>query len=309
MASVQKCAEEDLLLDRQETRKCLVLGGKRGLLGQALVHILRKRGHTVLEHGVQDVDIFDTQALCTFLDQIQPDCVLNTIAYTQVDQAESEPQMAFRLNKTFPHILANIARSRNIYLISYSTDFVFDGRKQEPYSPEDEPNPICVYGRSKLAGEQELRSLAPGKTLIIRTSWLFGPWKTNFVHRVLELAAQNKCLPVVHDQIGSPTYTLDLAHYTAELINQQAIGLFHVCNSGQASWCELAAETLNTAGQNCQVQAVNTDGYPQTAPRPHFSVLDNRKYSMLSGKKPRPWTQALRDYLFCFETENMALED
>ncbi|MGM0424407.1 MAG: dTDP-4-dehydrorhamnose reductase [Thermodesulfobacteriota bacterium] len=310
MASTHQCLENSLLLTpKGGPGKILVLGGKRGLLGQALVYVLRRKGYTVLEHGVEDVDIFDTQALCTFLDQIQPDCILNTIAYTQVDQAEQEPEMAFRLNKIFPHILANIVRSRGIYLVSYSTDFVFDGSKQSPYSPEDEPHPICVYGKSKLEGEQELFKLAPSRLLIIRTSWLFGPWKLNFVRRVLELADQNRLLPVVHDQIGSPTFTMDLAHYTEELIRQQATGLFHVCNSGQASWCELAAEALGTAGRSCQVQAVTSDRFPQNASRPPYSVLDNRKYSVVSGKKPRPWPQALRDYLFCFESEHMALDD
>ncbi|MFW5932386.1 MAG: dTDP-4-dehydrorhamnose reductase [Desulfohalobiaceae bacterium] len=310
MASAHQCPEDSLLLTPQSSpEKILVLGGKRGLLGQALVYLLRRKGYTVLEHGVEDVDIFDTQALCTFLDQIQPDCVLNTIAYTQVDQAEQEPEMAFRLNKTFPHILANIVHGRGLYLVSYSTDFVFDGKKQSPYSPEDEPCPLCVYGKSKLEGERELYKLAPSRLLIIRTSWLFGPWKQNFVHRILELAEQNRLLPVVHDQIGSPTFTLDLAYYTEQLIRQHATGIFHVCNSGQASWCELAAEALGTAGRSCQVQAVTSDRFPQTATRPSYSVLDHSKYSLLSGKKPRPWPQALRDYLFCYESEHMALED
>lgn len=310
MASPEKRLENSLLLNpKGGPEKVLILGGKRGLLGQALVYVLRRKGYTVLEHGVEDVDIFDTQALCTFLDQVQPDCVLNSIAYTQVDAAEKEPEMAFRLNKTFPHILANITRNRDIYLVSYSTDFVFDGNKQAPYSPEDEPHPISIYGKSKLEGERELCRLGPSKLLIIRTSWLFGPWKLNFVHRVLELAEQKKLLPVVHDQVGSPTFTLDLGHYTENLIRQQATGIFHVCNSGQASWCELAAEALGTVGRNCQVQAVTSDYFPQSAPRPFYSVLDNSKYSMLSGKKPRAWPLALRDYLFCFESEHMDLED
>ncbi len=310
MNSANQGSSEGLLIPAAcAPRKCLVLGGKRGLLGQALVYVLRKKGYAVLEHGVREVNIFDTQALCTYLDQIQPDCVLNTIAYTHVDLAEQEPEMAFRLNKVFPHILANITGSRGIYLVSYSTDFVFDGLKQAPYNPEDEPHPICVYGSSKLAGERELLALAQPNLLIIRTSWLFGPWKMNFVRHVLELAEQDRVLPAVHDQVGSPTYTLDLAYYTAELIQQNATGIFHVCNSGLASWCELAAEALNAAGRNCQVQALTSDRLPQTAKRPAYSVLDNTKYSKLSGKKPRPWPQALRDYLFCFESGHMALED
>lgn len=296
-------------LNRQFSKRALILGGKKGLLGQALIYVLQKQQWEAIPIDQDDINIFDLQKLDKKIEGLEPEYIFNTIAYTQVDQAEIERNKAFRLNKVFPYLLANLLKDKNIYFITYSTDFVFDGQKQVPYTSEDIPNPLSVYGQSKLAGEKEVLRAGLEKFLIIRTSWLFGPWKVNFVSKMIELAQKNSSLQVVHDQIGSPTYTLDLAYYTYRLVNGEAKGIYHVSNCGQASWCELAAEALETSGSRCKVQPITSKHYPQRAKRPPFSVLDTSMLSSFIQEKPRPWLQALRDYLFCYHSQLLLNED
>jgi dTDP-4-dehydrorhamnose reductase len=285
--------------------RALIFGGKRGLLGQALTQYLGHQGWETVAQGSEDVDIFDRKALQEYIQRVEPDCVLNALGYTQVDRAEDEPELAYKLNATFPGILAECLQDNGAYLISYSTDYVFDGLGLEPYSCEDVPRPKSVYGKSKLAGERTLLDSGMDQLIVIRTSWLFGPWRTNFVQKIIEQAKQSSNLKVVHDQVGSPTYTLDLACYTCKLFQHDVSGIFHICNSGQASWCELAAEALGISGKSCTVQPLTSQEYRQQASRPAFSVLDASRFSQVTGEKPRPWMQALRDYMYFFETHEM----
>jgi dTDP-4-dehydrorhamnose reductase len=185
--------------------------------------------------------------------------------------------------------------------VHYSTDFVFNGRKSSPYTPEDQPAPSSVYGQTKLQGERELLALGLPSLLIIRTSWLFGPCKTNFVTRILELAASRPELSVVHDQVGSPSYTPDLAANSLALLDQGATGIFHLANAGRASWCELATEAVRGADLPCRIKPIPSSEYPQKACRPAYSVLDLGAFSAVTGITPRPWLQALREFLFSRE--------
>ncbi|PTN39126.1 dTDP-4-dehydrorhamnose reductase [Desulfonatronum sp. SC1] len=276
----------------------MVLGGKTGLLGQSLCAALTNAGWTVLPVGRDDVDLFDTDQIAVFLDRHEPDAVCNTVAYTQVDLAEVEPDLAMRVNKLLPAKLGRLAKQRGIHLVHYSTDFVFDGQGCEPYRPEDSVNPLCVYGKTKLAGENALRELALDKLSILRTAWLFGPGRTNFVAKILSLASQRTSLNVVHDQIGSPTYTPDLAEYSVALLNAGGTGIFHLVNGGCASWCELAASAVQAIGLQCDVHPITSDHYPQKARRPAYSVLNTESFTALTGIKPRPWLHGLREYVF-----------
>ncbi len=280
-------------------KNVMVLGGKTGLLGQSLCAALTRAGWTALPVGRDDVDIFDTDQLATFLDRHEPDVVCNTVAYTQVDLAEDEPDQAMRVNKLLPAKLGRLAMQRGIHLVQYSTDFVFDGQGCEPYRPSDAVNPLCVYGKTKLAGENALRELALDRLSIVRTAWLFGPGRTNFVAKILDLAVQRASLNVVHDQIGSPTYTPDLAEYSVELLKAGGTGIFHLVNGGYASWCELAASAVQTMGLQCEVHPITSDQYPQKARRPAYSVLNTESFTALTGVKPRPWLHGLREYVFC----------
>ena len=282
-------------------RTALVLGGKTGLVGQALCEVLAKNGWQVVASTRQDVD-FAAQgvetALANLVERTEPGCVFNTVGYTAVDKAEDCQEEASLLNVQVPALLARVLRRFPCRLVHYSTDFAFNGKKNTPYTVEDATAPLSVYGKTKLAGEQALLQAGLNGCCVVRTAWLFGPGKGNFVRTILEKCKANAELKVVHDQIGSPTYTVDLATHSMQLVEAKAEGLFHVVNSGEASWCELADEAVQLAGLPCTVQPVPSSVYPQKAVRPAYSVLNTSAFTALTGVAPRPWPQALRDYVY-----------
>ena len=282
-------------------RSAVVLGGKTGLLGQALCLALSRQGWTVNAPGRDDLNLFERPAVEEYLARTKATVLFNTVAYTKVDQAEDEPAEASRLNRQLPLVLGKAVQNTGVPLVHYSTDFVFNGKKTTPYSPGDQPAPGSVYGQTKLQGERELLALDLPNLLIIRTSWLFGPCKTNFVTRILELAATRPELSVVHDQIGSPSYTPDLAAGSLALLDKGATGIFHLANAGQASWCELATEAVRGADLACRIKPIPSSEYPQKACRPAYSVLDLGAFTAATGIAPRPWLQALREFLFSRE--------
>lgn len=279
-------------------KKAVILGGRTGLLGQSLTEKLKVQEVITIPLSRSDFDPLNDESLTAMLEREEPDFIFNTVAYTMVDLAEDEENNAHLLNTTLPATLGRLCKQLNIKLIHYSTDFVFDGKKDSPYMEEDQTNPQSVYGETKLAGEERLCELDYEDILIIRTAWLFGPNKTNFVHKILGLAKECENLTIVHDQVGSPTYTPDLAEYSIELLKNEAKGIFNVVNSGKASWCELATEAINSCAINCRVDPVPTSAYPTKATRPPYSVLDTSKFTEVTGVTPRPWVQALRDYVY-----------
>ncbi|MFW5498378.1 MULTISPECIES: dTDP-4-dehydrorhamnose reductase [unclassified Maridesulfovibrio] len=279
-------------------KKAVILGGKTGLLGQSLTEKLQAQDIITIPLSRSDFDPLNEESLTAMLEREEPDFIFNTVAYTMVDLAEDEENKAHLLNTTLPATLGRLCKQFKIKLIHYSTDFVFDGKKDSPYLEEDKTNPQSVYGETKLAGEERLKDLDYDGILIIRTAWLFGPHKTNFVHKILSFAKERESLTVVHDQAGSPTYTPDLADYSIELLKHEAKGIFNVVNSGKASWCELATEAIDSCAINCRVDPVPTSAYPTKATRPPYSVLDTSKFTEVTGKTPRPWVQALRDYVY-----------
>ncbi|QLA16705.1 dTDP-4-dehydrorhamnose reductase [Desulfolutivibrio sulfoxidireducens] len=280
------------------TGKAIVLGGVTGLLGVPLTWALRDAGYDVLPTSRGTLDPFDRQALLQAITSFGADVLVNTVAYTAVDAAEDEPDEAGRLNRVLPGNLARVCLETGIGLVHYSTDFVFDGRKTSPYVETDPVAPQSVYGRTKLAGERAIRESGLENHLILRTAWLFGPGKTNFVEKILGFARTRDVLKIVHDQVGSPTFTVDLAAGTVALMKAGGRGLFHLVNSGRASWCELASEAVSTAGINCEVLPITSADYPQKARRPAYSVLDVGKFAEVAGYAPRPWVQALREYVY-----------
>ncbi|WP_028575454.1 dTDP-4-dehydrorhamnose reductase [Desulfonatronovibrio hydrogenovorans] len=281
--------------------KALILGGKSGLLGQALDQVLQKHEWQTMCPDRNELDVFNSSSLTEYIEKNRVRIVFNAIAYTMVDQAEEEDESAYDLNRKLPAVLGKVCKSSNIGLVHFSSDFVFDGKKNTPYTTEDSPNPQSVYGKSKYEGEKVLLSKPWDKLLVIRTAWLFGPFKTNFVDKIISLARKKDSLNVVHDQVGSPTYTLDLARYTLNLVNKQTSGLYHLANKGRASWCELASEAIKCAGLYCRINPIQSSEYPQKANRPPYSVLDCSKYNMVTGKSPRPWIQSLRDYIYHYQ--------
>ena len=280
------------------SRKALVLGGRTGLLGQALVNALTTAGWEVSTAGRPTLDPLNMDALEACIDEAAPEIIFNTVAWTQVDLAEDQEEAAFALNRALPAQLGRIVRQRDLYLVHYSTDFVFNGRKGAPYEETDEPGPLGVYGKSKLAGEQALIQYCPEHCCIVRTAWLFGPGRKNFITAILDRCAREGSVKVVHDQVGSPTYAPDLAEASLRLVGARATGIVHVANSGRASWCEFAAKAVSLAGLPCSVRAITSADYPLKAARPAYSALSSARYTELTGHHMRPWPQALRDYIF-----------
>jgi dTDP-4-dehydrorhamnose reductase len=282
---------------RMEGARIAVLGGRTGLLGQALAKAFDNAGALAFPLSRQDCDVLDPMSVEQWLNKHDPDLLINATGYTQVDLAEDEPEKAFALNGTVPPLLATLAARRAIPFVHYSTDFVFNGRKNTPYTEYDEPNATSVYGISKADGERGLLKLGYKRTLIIRISWLFGPGRTNFVKKILGLADSHKTLTVVNDQIGSPSYTPDVAENTVKLLERGATGIFHLANAGETSWHGLANTAVNLANKDCTVSPVSTSAYPTKAFRPPYSVLDLSKFKRTTGLTPRPWEDALEQYV------------
>lgn len=249
-----------------------------------------------------ELDIGDGAAVERVIGAIAPDLVLNAAAYTAVDRAENEPDLAFAINRDGAGHVAATATRLGARLIHVSTDFVFDGSSGRPYRPDDAPGPLNVYGTSKLAGERAVAEAAPG-ALIVRTAWVYGPSGANFLATMLRLMAARAEIGVVADQIGTPTSTLTLARALWGLAEKEASGVTHFTDAGVASWCDFAqaiAEEALAAGlidRAPVVRPIATADYPTAARRPAMSVLDcSAAYGLLGGPAPH-WRVALRQVL------------
>jgi len=281
-----------------QTGRAVILGGQTGLVGRPLTQTLAAAGYAVLPTTRSQLDPFDADALARTLASFEATHLFNTVAYTAVDAAEDDRDEACRVNGALPGRLARACRDAGALLVHLSTDFVFDGTKQEPYVEDDAVNPQSVYGASKLAGERAILDSGLTAFQILRTAWLYGPGKKNFVSTMLGLAKTREEVRVVADQIGSPTYTVDLAGWITDLAGTGARGVFHAVGSGQASWCELAAEAVAASGLPCRVTPIASTEYPQKATRPPYSVLDNRKLAAAIGRAPRTWGVTVREYVY-----------
>lgn len=284
------------------TPRAIILGGLNGLLGRPLTEALTRKGFAVWPTGRSEFDPCDASAVAKALAEYKATHLFNTVAYTAVDKAEDEPEAAYALNRDLPALLADACSQAGVRLVQYSTDFVFDGQKGAPYVEDDPTHPESVYGASKLAGEDAIRSRNLPDCQILRTAWLFGPGKKNFVATILGLAKDRETLNVVADQIGCPTSTVDLAGWSADVAVTGASGIIHAVGGGQASWCDLAAEAVAAAGLPCRVLPIPSDAYPQKAKRPSYSVLDTGKLARAIGRSPRPWQEAVRDYVASLAT-------
>ena len=273
--------------------------GAGGQLGRALCRRLGSR--LAWGGGRGELDIRDADAVRRLVREVQPDVVINAAAYNQVDAAESEPGEALAVNAEGPLHLARAARDQGALIVHVSTDYVFDGRRAEPYTEDDAANPISAYGVSKLAGELLVASAA-AEHLLVRTSAVFGAGGSrakggSFVDRILARARAGEPLRVVADQLFSPTYAPDLAGGILALVDAGARGLFHVTNQGSCTWNEMATTALEIAGPRVPVQAIRTEELGAPARRPAYSVLDNARYRALGLAPLRPWRDALREML------------
>lgn len=279
--------------------KALILGGATGLLGRPLTAAMASAGWETESLGREDGDLLTYEFLKSRLNDSKPDVVFNTVAWTQVDDAEDHPEEAAKVNRCLPDALSRIIASMpGVWFGHVSTDFVFSAPPGTLLKETDEPNPESVYGETKLAGEKAIAHNLPDRSCIIRTAWLFGPGKKNFVKTILNACHKKSQLNVVDDQTGSPTYTLDLAQWAVALTEKRMTGIWHAVNSGQASWWELAAEASQLIPESCRVMPITTAEWPQKAKRPANSALDNTKLANFLGQRPRAWPKALRDYVY-----------
>jgi dTDP-4-dehydrorhamnose reductase len=277
--------------------------GAAGQLGRDLCPRLPGEVIALTRTGSPAADLTRPESLRAMLDEVRPDVVINCAAYNFVDRAESEPQEAFAVNAWGVRELARLCGQRDCLLVHFSTDYVFglDPTRRQPWTEEDAPGPVSVYGLSKLAGEYLVRSLCP-RHLVIRTCGLYGVWGSggkggNFVETMLRLAGQGKPLRVVDDQICTPSYTVDVAEATIALLSAGRPGLYHVTNSGSCSWHEMARTIFELAGVKANLLPITSGEYGSPARRPAYCVLAHMGIRSLGLPIPRPWPDALTAYL------------
>lgn len=280
-----------------KTETKILITGARGMLGSALCEELSEQ-YEVIGFGREDCDITEKDQLIAKVSQVQPEIIIHTAAYTDVDGCEHNPDKAHRINALGTETVSLACQRCGAFGVFISTDFVFDGEKKSAYIEEDPPNPINIYGKSKLEGERYVQSSLKD-FIIVRSSWLFGKGGRNFVNTILEKAQRESRLKVVNDQFGSPTYTEDLAQSIGRLISMKdnARGIYHITNSGSCSWCEFALAIKEFAKLNTDIVPISSEQYRSPTRRPKMSILDNRYYQEVAGKKPRHWKEALREYL------------
>jgi dTDP-4-dehydrorhamnose reductase len=257
----------------------ILVTGSRGQLGSEIQELsARNEQHRFFFFDLPDLDITDPHHVESFCARNEIHAIVNCAAYTAVDRAESDAGAAYRVNSDGAAVLASCAAGRGAILVHISTDYVFNGKASCPYRESDQASPLGVYGKSKWEGEERIREIAPSH-IIIRTSWLYSAYGANFVKTMLRLGAERETLNVVFDQIGTPTSAADLAGAIISILDRveqdsRYALTYHYANEGVCSWYDFAVSIMEMAGLACRVEPVDSSGFPQTAERPHFSVLD-----------------------------------
>jgi dTDP-4-dehydrorhamnose reductase len=270
----------------------ILVVGANGMLGRDLIALLGDRGRGI---DIADIDITSLESVMKVLGELKPAVVINCAAYTNVDGCESNSETAMTVNGEGVAHLAMVCRDIGALLVQISTDYIFDGGKGTPYLEDNAPHPLSVYGESKLAGEMNA-AFCP-EHLIIRTQWLYGLHGKNFVETMLRLGSEKDELAVVDDQIGSPTWTVDLSRAIVALIDNGCRGVYHAANSEFCSWNGFAKAIFEEAGLNVSVRPMTTTELNRPARRPLYSTLDCSKLIGDTGFHPQVWRDALREYL------------
>ena len=269
----------------------VLLTGRNGQVGWELARLLPPA--ELIATGRAQLDLADEDAMRRVVREAKPQLIVNAAAYTAVDKAEAQPDLAMRINGIAPGVLAEEAKRLGALLVHYSTDYVFDGTKSTAYVEDDAPNPHSVYGRSKLAGERAVQA-SGCRHLILRTSWVYGPRGKNFFLTIAAKARAGERLRVVDDQRGVPTTSAFLAERTLALIARDASGLLHLVPAGETTWYGFAREIVQLTGSRSEVQPIKTGEFPAAARRPANSVLDNRRAAAILGEPPH-WRELLDD--------------
>jgi dTDP-4-dehydrorhamnose reductase len=284
----------------EKDMKVLILGAN-GQLGYEFLDFLKDKAE-LFTFSHNELDILDFDKLINKFQEISPDVVINCSAYTKVDQAEKEENLAYLVNAVGAKNVSYASFKVNAKVVYFSTDYVFDDSKGAPYNEFDEPNPISVYGKSKLAGEIYTKEHNPNH-IILRISWLYGINGSNFVKTIIRLAKEKGELRVVNDQFGSPTYTLDVAKQTWKLIQEDSVGLYHSSNTGQTTWFEFAKRIVEKLNLNAKVVPIKTEEFPVLARRPKFSVLENYLLQLENKNIMRNWEEAFDEFVDRYRKE------
>ncbi|PSH03646.1 MAG: dTDP-4-dehydrorhamnose reductase [Acidobacteria bacterium] len=284
----------------------ILLTGVSGQLGKDLLPLLSQQGE-VIPVGRAECDLCSVDAIRRLVAEVRPSVIVNPAAYTAVNEAEGAPDLAFAINETAARTLAEEARNSGAMFVHYSTDYVFDGSKQGPYTEDDEPAPLNVYGASKLAGERAIAAVG-GRFLVLRTSWVYGANGKNFLFTIRRLAREREELKIVDDQVGAPTSSMQLANATARLVLRYSAvpepafpsGLYHATAGGSVSWCEFARAIVAALGKTevfkvRQIVAVGSSEYQTLARRPLNSVLSNDKFERTFGFRLENWEWGLAE--------------
>ena len=272
----------------------LLVVGAYGMLGREVVAAATAAGHTVIERDVDSIDIVDAEFTTEVVTGDAPDAVVNCAAFTDVDGAEDQEDVALAVNGAGAGNLAHAAAAAGARIVHLSTDYVFPGDATEPYVESSPTGPRSAYGRTKLAGELEVAAANPNHA-IARTAWLFGAHGKNFVDTILRIAAERDTIQVVDDQQGCPTWAGHLAPALVTLAEREATGIFHVAGGGRCTWFDLAREALAATGSTCTVEPTTTEAFPRPAPRPAFSVLATERGA--DAVLLPPWEEGLAGFL------------
>lgn len=270
----------------------LVTGGA-GMLAGDLIPALEDEGFDVISCDIEDFDLCNEPAVREYILGVKPDLIIHTAGYTNVEQAEAEPELAMKVNGLGTKHVAAAAAELDVPIVYVSTDYVFDGEKNAQYLPDDMPNPLNVYGKSKLEGENYVREICE-KYYIVRTSWLYGTYGKNFVQTMLSHKDDEE-IKVVNDQIGSPTWTVDLSDGIIKILDMP-YGTYHISGGGKCSWYEFACEIFKCVGAAVKVIPAVSADVSQMAKRPAFS-------SMKPSIKTKNWKESLKNYLFICDLE------
>ena len=273
----------------------ILITGSNGMLGHDLIEALKDNHELVLTTS-RTLDITDKEQVFDFISQNKPDIVINSAAYTDVDGCEENQDLAYSVNGEGVKNLAFACREADSALLHISTDYIFNGENTRPWVEDDEIGPISVYGKSKLKGEQAILEILD-KFFIVRTAWLYGINGRNFPKTMLELAENHSQITVVYDEVGTPTYTPDLAKAISQLIETDHYGIYHITNSGSCSWCEFARYIFEVVGKDVEVIPVTAAEFARPAPRPHYSVLENRNWIEKGFEPLRSYKEAIKEYI------------
>ena len=274
----------------------ILVTGIKGQLGYDVVKALKLRGHQPIGVDREEMDLMNDNMIQDFIMNLKPEAIIHCAAYTAVDQAEEEVEICYQINAEAVRVIAECAKALDIVMIYISTDYVFDGTKESEYVETDTPNPINVYGASKLKGEQYVQQLLK-KFYIVRISWVFGINGKNFIKTMQRLGKEQNQLNIIHDQFGSPTYTADLAPLLVDMIETNQYGIYHVTNEGYCSWYEFATEIFKQSQLDVTLHPITTDQYKTKAKRPLNSKMSKQKLSDYGFHRLPTWQEALKNYL------------